>query len=89
MSFGGTGLRGNGYWHGRVVTIALIALLGRFVAFSLPGYSALVPKIAGEDNLASANSTMQSVQGIAVVVGPGLGGVLDSSAKVGRCTSTP
>jgi MFS family permease len=67
---------GIGYWHGRVVTIALIALLGCFVAFSLPGYSALVPTIAGEDHLASANSTMQSVQGIAVVVGPGLGGVL-------------
>ena len=67
---------GIGYWHGRVVTIALIALSGCFVAFSLPGYSALVPKIAGEEHLASANSTMQSVQGIAVVVGPGLGGVL-------------
>ncbi|MGB8197980.1 MAG: MFS transporter [Acidimicrobiales bacterium] len=67
---------GIGYWHGRVATIGLIALLGCFVAFSLPGYSALVPKIAGEEHLASANSTMQSVQGIAVVVGPGLGGVL-------------
>jgi MFS family permease len=67
---------GIGLWHGRIVTIGLMALLSCFVAFSLPGYSALVPTIAGEDNLTAANSTMQSVQGIAAVAGPGLGGLL-------------
>ena len=67
---------GIGLWHGRIATIALMALLSCFVAFSFPGYSALVPKIAGEENLTSANSTMQSVQGIAAVAGPGLGGLL-------------
>jgi MFS family permease len=67
---------GIGYWHERIVTIALMALLSCFVAFSFPGYSALVPTIAGEDNLTKANSTMQSVQGVAAVAGPGLGGLL-------------
>ena len=67
---------GIGLWHGRIVTIGLMALLSCFVAFSFPGYSALVPKIAGEENLTAANSTMQSVQGIAAVAGPGLGGLL-------------
>jgi MFS family permease len=67
---------GIGLWHGRVATIGMMALLSCFVAFSFPGYSALVPKIAGEDNLTVANSTMQSVQGIAAVAGPGLGGLL-------------
>jgi MFS family permease len=67
---------GIGLWHGRIVTIGLMALLSCFVAFSFPGYSALVPTIAGEDNLTAANSTMQSVQGIAAVAGPGLGGLL-------------
>jgi MFS family permease len=67
---------GIGLWHGRIATIALMALLSCFVAFSFPGYSALVPKIAGEENLTAANSTMQSVQGIAAVAGPGLGGLL-------------
>jgi MFS family permease len=67
---------GIGLWHGTVVTIGLMALLSCFVAFSFPGYSALVPTIAGEDNLTAANSTMQSVQGIAAVAGPGLGGLL-------------
>ena len=67
---------GIGLWHGAVVTIALMALLSCSVAFSVPGYSALVPKIAGEENIGSANSTMQSVQGLAAVAGPGLGGLL-------------
>jgi MFS family permease len=67
---------GIGLWHGTVATIGLMALLSCFVAFSFPGYSALVPTIAGEDNLTAANSTMQSVQGIAAVAGPGLGGLL-------------
>ncbi len=67
---------GIGLWHGRLVTIGLMALLSCFVAFSFPGYSALVPKIAGEENIARANSLMQTVQGIAAVAGPGLGGLL-------------
>ncbi len=67
---------GVGLWHGAVVTIALMALLSCFVAFSIPGYSALVPRIAGEQNIGSANSTMQSIQGLAAVAGPGLGGLL-------------
>ena len=67
---------GIGLWHGRIVTIALMALLSCFVAFSFPGYSALVPTIAGEENIAKANSLMQTVQGIASVAGPGLGGLL-------------
>jgi MFS family permease len=67
---------GIGLWHARAITIALMALLSCSVAFSFPGYSALVPKIAGEENLTAANSTMQSVQGIAAVAGPGLGGLL-------------
>ena len=67
---------GIGLWHGRVATIALMALLSCFVAFSVPGYSALVPAIAGEENIARANSLMQTVQGIAAVAGPGLGGLL-------------
>lgn len=67
---------GIGLWHGRIATVALMALLSCFVAFSFPGYSALVPTIAGEENITVANSTMQSVQGIAAVAGPGLGGLL-------------
>lgn len=65
-----------GHWHGVVATIALMALLSSGVAFSMPGYTALVPTITGDDNLTSGQSTMQAVQGVASTAGPALGGVL-------------
>jgi len=67
---------GIGYWHGNVVTISLMALLTCGVAFSLPGYSALVPTLSGEENVAVAQSTIQSVQGVAITAGPAIGGLL-------------
>lgn len=67
---------GIGYWHGTIATIAFMALLTCGVAFSLPGYSALVPTLSGEENIALAQSTLQSVQGIALTGGPALGGLL-------------
>ena len=65
-----------GVWHGIGATVALMALLSCFVAFSLPGYSALVPHVAGDANITTANSMMQSVQGVAAITGPALGGLL-------------
>jgi MFS family permease len=70
---------GIGYWHGLVPTIALMLALSTFVAFSFPGYSALVPTVAGEDNIAASQGMMQAVQGAASVLGPVIGGVLVGS----------
>jgi MFS family permease len=67
---------GIGYWHSIAATLLLMALLSCAVAFSLPGYSALIPALAGEENIARAQGMMQSVQGAAGVVGPALGGLL-------------
>lgn len=67
---------GIGYWHGNLATISLMALLTCGVAFSLPGYSALVPTLSGEENIAIAQSTLQSVSGVALTAGPALGGLL-------------
>jgi MFS family permease len=67
---------GIGYVHGDVVTIGLMALLTCGVAFSMPGYSALVPTLSGEENVTVAQSTIQSVQGVALTAGPALGGIL-------------
>jgi MFS family permease len=67
---------GLGYVRGDVVTIGLMALLTCGVAFSMPGYSALVPTLSGEENVAVAQSTIQSVQGVALTAGPALGGLL-------------
>jgi len=67
---------GIGLWHGDLATISLMALLTCGVAFSLPGYSALVPTLSGEENIVVAQSTLQSVQGIAITAGPAIGGLL-------------
>ncbi len=67
---------GLGYWHGDAVTIALMALLTCGVAFSQPGYSALVPSLSGEENVMVGQSMLQSVQGVALTAGPALGGLL-------------
>jgi MFS family permease len=67
---------GIGLWRGDVATIGLMALLTCAVAFSMPGYSALVPTLSGEENIALAQSTLQSIQGVAQTAGPALGGLL-------------
>jgi MFS family permease len=67
---------GIGYLHGDVVTVGLMAVLTCGVAFSMPGYSALVPTLSGEENVTVAQSTIQSVQGVALTAGPALGGIL-------------
>ena len=71
---------GIGLWHGGVATIGLMALLTCGVAFSMPGYSALSPTVTGEENVAIGQSTIQSVQGIAVAAGPAIGGLLVGAA---------
>ena len=67
---------GIGYWHGLAATLGLMAVLSCGIAFSMPGYSALIPSIAGNDNVARSQSMMQAVQGGASVLGPVLGGLL-------------
>jgi MFS family permease len=65
-----------GYWHGMTATLALMLALNSCVAFSYPGYSALVPTVAGGDNISRAQGLMQAVQGVAAVLGPITGGLL-------------
>lgn len=70
---------GIGVWHGETATLLLMLALSSCVAFSFPGYSALVPTIAGEENINRAQGLMQAVQGAAAVLGPVIGGVLVGS----------
>ena len=67
---------GLGYWHGLFATLSLMFALNVIVAFSMPGYSALLTTIAGDANVARAQAMMQSVYGVASVAGPALGGLL-------------
>jgi MFS family permease len=70
---------GLGHWHGLAATILLMLALSCLVAFSLPGYTAMVPTLAGEDNVARAQGVLQSSQAIASVLGPVVGGLLVGS----------
>jgi MFS family permease len=65
-----------GHWHGLDATIVLMAALSCLVAFAMPGYTALVPVVAGEENVARAQGVLQSAQAVATVAGPVVGGLL-------------
>ena len=67
---------GIGHWHSMTATLLLMLALSTCVAFSFPGYSALVPTVAGEDNISRAQGLMQAAQGGAAVLGPITGGLL-------------
>ncbi len=67
---------GLGLWHSLAATLVLVIALNCVVAFSMPGYAALLPAVAGETNLARSQGIFQSTQGLASVIGPILGGVL-------------
>jgi MFS family permease len=67
---------GIGHWHSMTATLFLMLALSTCVAFSFPGYSALVPTVAGEDNISRAQGLMQAAQGGAAVLGPITGGLL-------------
>ena len=67
---------GIGLWHGLVVTLVLMLALSSLVAFSMPGYTALIPTLAGQENIERSQGLVQSAQGVAGVAGPALGGLL-------------
>jgi MFS family permease len=67
---------GLGYWHGLAATIGLMGALSVAIAFSMPGYGALLPAVVGDANVARVQGLMQAVQGAAAVGGPAIGGLL-------------
>ena len=67
---------GLGYWHALATTIVLVVVLNVSISFSMPGYSALLPAIVGDEHINHAMGTLQAVQGLAYVAGPMLGGLL-------------
>ena len=67
---------GLGYWHSVASTIGLMFALNVVVAFSMPGYSALVVAITGTEHITRAQGALQGAQGVASIMGPILGGLL-------------
>ena len=71
------------FLHSVAPIVALIAVLG--VASSMTGatWSALIPRVVGEDQLAEAVSTQQSLSVLALVAAPAVGGLLASALGTG------
>ena len=61
---------------GVAAALGLLFALNCLVAFSVPGYTTLAVAIAGPGNAARAQGPLQAAQGLAMVVGPMLGGLL-------------
>ncbi len=61
---------------GVAAALGLLFALNCLVAFSVPGYTTLAVAIAGPGNAQRAQGPLQAAQGLAMVVGPMLGGLL-------------
>jgi CRP-like cAMP-binding protein/predicted MFS family arabinose efflux permease len=59
-----------------LVVIALAALTTTTCSVYMPATSAMVPQIAGEDDLAPANALNAAIDNVAILVGPALAGAL-------------
>ncbi|MGC1183813.1 MAG: MFS transporter [Candidatus Dormiibacterota bacterium] len=64
------------FLHSVVVIVVLVALLGAAAAVTASTWSALVPRIVGEDRVGKAVSTQQSLNALAAVGAPAVGGLL-------------
>lgn len=56
--------------------IALVALLGTGAAFSQATWQALIPRVAGEENIAAATALQQAAFTFSLILGPAVAGIL-------------
>ncbi len=64
------------FLHSIVPIVALVAVLGAAASVTGATWSALVPRVAGEDHMAEAVSAQQSLSVLALVGAPAIGGLL-------------
>jgi MFS family permease len=62
--------------HSVAVIVLLVAVLGSAASVTAATWSALVPRIVGEDHVAQAVSAQQSLNALVMVGAPAVGGVL-------------
>jgi len=62
--------------HSVVIIVLLVALLGAAAAVTAATWSALIPRIVGPDHVAQAVSARQSLNALAMVGAPAIGGLL-------------
>jgi len=64
------------FLHSVVLIVLLVAVLGAAASVTGATWSALVPRLAGDDHLAAAVSAQQSLTALALVGAPAVGGLL-------------
>jgi MFS family permease len=69
--------------HTTVVIVALVALLGAATAVTSATWSALVPRIVGEEHVAQAVSAQQALGALVLVGAPAVGGLLAGAFGTG------
>jgi len=69
--------------HSVVLIVALVAVLGTAASVAGATWSALVPRIVGEDHVAEAVSAQQSLNALVMVGAPAVGGLLAGAFGTG------
>jgi MFS family permease len=69
--------------HSVVAIVMLVALLGAAASVSAATWSALVPRIVGEDHVAGAVAAQQSLNALVLVGAPAVGGLLAGAFGTG------
>jgi MFS family permease len=71
------------FLHSVVVILPLVAALGAATSLTAATWSALIPRVVGEDHLAEAISAQQSLSVLALVGAPAVGGLLAGAYGTG------
>jgi MFS family permease len=69
--------------HSVVIMVVLVAVLGAAASVAGSTWSALVPRIVGEDHVAEAVSAVQSLNALVAVAAPAVGGLLAGAFGTG------
>jgi MFS family permease len=71
------------FLHSVVAIVLLVGVLGAVASITGATWSALVPRVVGEDHLAQAISAQQSLNVLALVAAPAVGGLLAGAFGTG------
>ena len=71
------------FLHSVVPIVALVAVLGAASCLTGATWSALIPRVVGEDHIGEAVSTQQSLNILALVAAPAVGGLLAAAFGTG------
>jgi MFS family permease len=69
--------------HQVAAMIALVALLGTGAAFSQATWQALIPRVAGEENIGAATALQQAAFTVSLVLAPAVAGILAGAFGAG------